>query len=385
MMKRLNRALLLVIAFATLSGCASDDAIVMSPVPKVNSQFTPTRDWSTSIGSGVGQFYSKLTPDYAYGKLYVASRAGLVKALDPKTGDTIWETDLEKDSTARLSGGISAAYGKIYIGSENGYVTALNADTGKVAWQADVDGAVLAAPATDSNLVFVHTSRGMLIALDQSTGKEKWTVSTDVPTLTMRGDSTPVAQGGAVFWGTASGRLAAAIISQGQLAWQIPIGIPQGSTEIDRLVDVDASPLILGDTLYIVGIHGNLTAINLRSGEAMWKRKYSSANNLATDGSNIFLVTDEDDVVAVDARSGTKIWSNDQLKHRLVTAPVVIGDYVVVGDAEGYLYWINRSTGNFVAEQEINSSGIAVPPVALPDGYVVITRNGDIKKLTLPE
>lgn len=385
MKTRLNKVLLLVVAIAALSGCASDDAIVMAPVPKVNSQFTPTTDWSASIGSGVGQFYSKLTPDYAYGKLFVASRAGLVKALDPKTGDTLWENDLEKESTARLAGGIAAAYGKIYIGSEDGYVFALNADTGKVEWKTDVDGEVLAAPATDSNLVFVHTSRGMLIALDQTTGKEKWTVSTDVPTLTMRGDSSPVAQGGAVFWGTSSGRLAAAIINQGQLAWQIPIGIPQGSTEIDRLVDVDASPLILGNMLYIVGIHGNLTAIDLRSGEAAWKRKYSSAEDMATDGSRIFLVTDQDHVVAVDSRSGTKVWENDQLQHRLVTAPVVIGDYVVVGDAEGYLYWIDRTTGNFVAEQEINSSGIAVPPVPLPDGYVVITRNGDIKKLTLPE
>ena len=383
-MRKLNKALILAIAIAGLSGCASDDAIVMSPVPKVKSQFTPEKDWSTSVGSGVGQFYSKLTPTYAYNKLFVASREGEVKALDPSNGDTVWSTDLEKDSTARLAGGISAAYGKVYIGSENGFVTALNAETGKVEWRADVDGEVLTPVATDSNLVFVHTSRGMLIALNQTTGKEKWSVSTDVPTLTMRGDSAPVAESGAVFWGTANGRLAAALIAQGQLAWQIPIGSPQGATEIDRLVDVDASPLILGNMLYTVGIHGNLTAIDLSSGKAAWKRKYSSANDLATDGSRIFLVTDQDHVVAVDARSGTRLWSNDQLQHRLVTAPVVIGNYLVVGDGEGYLYWLDRSSGDFVAEQEINSSGITVPPVALPDGYVVISRDGDIKKLTLP-
>jgi outer membrane protein assembly factor BamB len=89
--------------------------------------------------------------------------------------------------------------------------------------------------------------------------------------------------------------------------------------------------------------------------------------------------------VAFDARSGTELWNNDQLENRLLTAPTIINQYVVVGDSEGYLHWIDRSSGEFVAQQEVDSSGFAVAPITIPGGYVLMTRNGDVKKLTISE
>lgn len=386
MKKMLKRAITAAAMVGILAGCASEeDTVIMAPVPKVKSEFTPKSLWSASVGGGVEQYFSKLAPAYAYDKVFVASRDGLVKALNPENGRTLWQQDLEQDVSARLSGGITAAYSQVFIGSENGQVIALNEETGAVNWRVDVDGEVLAAPATDDNLVMVHTTTGMLIALEQATGDVKWKVSTEVPNLTLRGDSAPVAVSGGVFWGTAGGRLAAAIIESGQLIWQQPIGTPQGATEIDRLVDVDASPLILGSTLYIVGYNGQLTAIDLRSGKPMWKRKYSSSTNLASDTKRIYLVTDKDHLIAVDARSGTELWTNDQLENRLLTAPVIIDGYVVVGDTQGYLHWLDRESGEFVAQQQINSSGFAVAPIKLDDGYVIVTRNGQVKKLTLTQ
>ncbi|KLN62815.1 outer membrane protein assembly factor BamB [Vibrio sp. VPAP30] len=386
MKNMLKKALTTAMFVGVLAGCAGEeDTIIMSPVPQVDSEFTPSSQWSTSVGNGVEQYYSKLTPEYAYGKVFVASRDGVVKALDPENGKTLWETEIEADVSARLSGGITAGYSQIFIGSENGQVLAFDEETGEVNWQVEVDGEVLTAPATDNNFVIVHTNSGMLVALNQETGETKWTISTEVPNLTLRGNSTPVTASGGVFWGTANGRLAAAIVERGQLIWQQPIGMPQGATEIDRLVDVDAAPLILGSSLYIVGYNGQLTAIDLRSGKPAWKRSYSSATDLASDGSRLYLVTDKDHLVAVDARSGTELWTNDQLEHRLLTAPTMIDDYVVVGDSEGFLYWIDRSSGEFVSMQEVNSAGFAVAPIAVPGGYVLMTRNGDVKKLTINE
>ncbi|MDN3610799.1 outer membrane protein assembly factor BamB [Vibrio ostreicida] len=380
----LKRALSTVAILSVLAGCASEeDTVIMSPVPQVKSEFTPKSEWSTSVGSGVSNYFSKLSPAYAYDKVFVASRDGIVKALNPENGQTLWQQDLEQEVSARLSGGITTGYRQVFIGSENGQVIALNEENGEVNWRVDVDGEVLTAPATDSNLVLVHTAKGMLISLDQATGDLKWSISTEVPTLTLRGNSAPITVSGGVFWGTAGGRLAAAIVERGQLIWQQPIGTPQGSTEIDRMVDVDAKPLVLGSTLYTVGYNGQLTAIDLRSGKVVWKRKYSSATDLASDGGRLYLVTDKDDLISVDARSGTELWSNDQLEHRLLTAPVIIDGYLVVGDSEGYLHWLDRESGEFVAQQHVSSSGFAVEPIRVPGGYVTVTRNGDVNKLTL--
>ncbi len=63
----------------------------------------------------------------------------------------------------------------------------------------------------------------------------------------------------------------------------------------------------------------------------------------------------------------------------------MIDDYLVVGDAEGYLHWINRNCGEFIAQLLVNDSGFAVGPLALNDGYVIVTRNGQIKKLKIQQ
>ncbi|MDA9557196.1 outer membrane protein assembly factor BamB [Vibrio sp.] len=375
-----------------LVGCASEeDNIVIAPVPEVDNQFELNTHWDEYIGEGAEHYFSKFSPKFAYGKFFAASRDGEVKAIDPASGDTIWSTDLtdseaaEREGHTRLSGGIAAAYGKIYIGTENGQVIAFSEEGGDELWRVDVPGEVLSSPIAESNLIIINTTRGVLIALDEETGDQKWVINTEVPNLTLRGDSTPIASSGGVFWGTANGRLAAALVENGQLLWQQPIGTPKGATEIARLVDVDASPIILGRRLFIIGYNGQLTSINLQTGETYWKRQYSSATNMATDGRSIYLVTDKDHIVAVDSRSGTQLWKNEQLEYRLLTAPKRIKGHLVVGDSEGYLYWLNLESGEFMAKQSFDDSGFSVSPVLVEDGFIVMTRDGELTKLSIKE
>ncbi|MEJ2764282.1 outer membrane protein assembly factor BamB [Photobacterium sp. MCCC 1A19761] len=385
MQKVWKQAVSVALATALLAGCAGEeDTIQMAPLPKVESAFTPQSLWSQSVGEGVGHYFSVLKPAVGYGKVFAADRDGVVKALDPADGSVLWEQDLEADVTAKLAGGISLSYGKLFIGSENGEVIALDEETGEIAWRTPVEGEVLAKPLVDEGLVVVNTGRGVLQALDADTGKPAWQLSSEVPNLTLRGDSAPVSISGGIFWGQANGRLAGALMNTGQMLWQQPIGSPKGGTEIDRLVDVDAAPVIAGDRLYAVGYNGNLVSIELRTGQAAWKRSYSSAKDFVIDGSQLYLVTEQDHVVAVDIRSGTELWQNPDLEYRLLSAPALINGYVVLGDSEGYLHWLDPMSGEFVAQQQTDGSGIAVPPVALEDGYLVITRDGRMNKMQMP-
>jgi len=384
MTRWLKSMLVATIVAGGIVGCSSEtDTVIMAPLPMVKSQFTPEKLWSSDIGDGVGHYFSKLKPVFAYDAIYLASRDGEVKSLSPETGKKIWDVELESSQPLRLSGGLSTAGNQLFVGSENGVIYALNAQSGEIVWSSKVEGEILSTPVTDGGLVMVNTSEGHLIALDQATGEQRWTISSEVPNLTLRGDSSPVAISGGVFWGTPSGRLAAAISSRGQMIWQQTIGTPKGATEIERLVDVDSAPVVIGGILYSIGYNGELVAIDLRTAKAAWKRPYSSSTDMATDGGRLFIVADHDHLVAVDARSGTELWTNNQLENRLLTSPVVINGYLVVGDSEGYLHWIDRSTGQFVAQQFIDESGFAVAPLALSDGYLVVTRNGDVKKLTI--
>ncbi|WP_413111254.1 outer membrane protein assembly factor BamB [Thaumasiovibrio sp. DFM-14] len=385
-MKGMNKTLLIALAMTgLLMGCASEeDAVQMAPLPEVEDQFQPQLAWKHQVGEGVGNYYSQLTPAYRYGKLFVADRDGQVKALDPESGDVLWQADVAENKPARLSGGITAAYNRIFIGSENAELLAFDHASGELLWRVDTQGEVLSRPLADSTLVMVNTSRGVLEAFSALDGERRWQISTEVPTLTLRGDSSPAAVGGAVFWGMANGRLGAALVDDGQMLWQQSIATPKGATEIDRLVDVDASPLILGERLFIAGFNGELVSISLQTGQAAWKRPYSTSKDFVVDGQRLVLVTDEDHVVAVDIRSGTELWRNRDLEYRLLTAPAIIDGKAVVADGEGYLHWLSLSDGEFVAQQAVNDSGIAVPPIAVGQSYVLMTREGEVQRLQIP-
>ncbi|MGF1763876.1 outer membrane protein assembly factor BamB [Aliivibrio kagoshimensis] len=384
MMKLLRKALIGGFSIALLAGCAGEeDTVIMAPVPVVDDQLSLDTEWTSRIGNGVEHYYSKLKPAYGYDKVFVASRDGVVSALDPENGKRVWSQSLESDTIARLSGGLTLSYGKVFIGTENGEIIALDQESGEELWRETLDGEVLSTPLADEGLVMVHSSQGVLYAFDADSGNKKWQISSEVPSLTLRGDSSPVSISGGVFWGMSNGRLAAALISKGQLLWQQPIGMPKGSTEIDRIVDVDSTPLVLGGRLYTIGFNGQLVALELRTGKAAWKRNYSSVTDLATDGGRIFVVTENDHVVAVDARSGTELWQNEQLENRLLTAPVLIEGHLVVGDSEGYLHWLSREDGSFVAQQQINDSGLTVAPILVDGSFVVTSRDGKLKKMKI--
>lgn len=213
-----------------LSGCSlfnsEEDVVKMSPLPTVENQFTPTTAWSTSVGSGIGNFYSNLHPALADNVVYAADRAGLVKALNADDGKEIWSVSLaEKDGwfskePALLSGGVTVSGGHVYIGSEKAQVYALNTSDGTVAWQTKVAGEALSRPVVSDGLVLIHTSNGQLQALNEADGAVKWTVNLDMPSLSLRGESAPATAFGAAVVGGDNGRVSAVLMEQGQMIWQ---------------------------------------------------------------------------------------------------------------------------------------------------------------------
>lgn len=375
---KLKQLTLVTLLATSIFGCASDDAIQVAPLPDIKSQFKPKELWKTDIGKGVQHFYSRLAPAYAYDKIFVADRNGEVAALDPLNGKTVWEINLGKEKPIKISGGLTASYEKIFFGTENGELIALDAETGEELWRVNAGGEILAKPLADENVIVVHSSRGDLVAFDESTGNQKWKITTDVPSLNLRGDSAPVSAAGGVFWGMPNGRLGAALLNSGNLIWQQIIAMPKGATEIDRLVDVDANPVISGSTLYTLGFNGQLVAIDLQTGQAIWKRSYSGTNNFVVLGNSIYIVSDQDVIYGIDTRSGTELWKNVDLKYRKLSAPSLINGYLAIGDGEGYLHWLDPQSGDFVAQQNFKGDGIAVPPIQVDSNFLVVTRDGDI-------
>ena len=396
--KKLNKNLVVLCLMALgATACSStDDVDEFEPAElvEITQQFEADVLWEEDIGSGADDFFSRLAPTVAYDKLFTASREGDVAALNLETGDILWSTDLreereeqgffESNKSAQLSGGPIAGINKVFIGSENGKVYALDVETGQLDWQAKVKGEVLAAPAIDAGILAVNTASGVLKAFNANNGEELWKVDQDTPALTLRGISAPAISSGGVFVGTPDGNLTVYIIDNGQQGWSAIVGEPSGSTEFERVIDVDSSPVIFGDRAYSISSRGNLVAVDLRSGQIIWKRQYSSYTDLLVSSNNIYLTDIKGHVYALDRLDGTEKWSQLALTHREVTGPAEIGEYIVVGDFEGYLHWLNSETGEIVSRQNVDSSGIHTTPTVYGDVIYTQARNGDIQAIKAP-
>ncbi len=388
---QLRKTLLIgLVASALLAGCSSEtDSIIMAPLPQVENQFTPSIVWDKSVGNGVEQFYSELAPAWDGSAVYAADRKGLVKALELDSGKEIWSVDLSKRTgflsanlSALLSGGLTIDGDKIFIGTERGTVIALNKEDGQVVWDVEVAGEALSKPTVSNDLVMIHTSNGQLQALDVNSGEIKWTVNMDTPSLSLRGESAPAVAFGAAIVGGDNGRVSAVLLSQGQLIWQQRISQVTSSTEIGRLNDVDMSPIIDDGKVYAIAYNGTLAALDMRSGQILWKRELGSVNNMVLSGENLYLVDQNDRVLSVRKSDGVTLWTQEELLNRGLSAPEMYNGYLVVGDKEGYLHWLDMNTGGFVAQNKLNSSGIHARPVVASDKLMVQVKNGTVYLLT---
>ena len=178
-------------------------------------------------------------------------------------------------------------------------------------------------------------------------------------------------------------KAAALTTANGFQIWETSIAIPQGRSELERLVDVDANPIIVGDTVYVVSFQGKIAIIDLRSGNLGWTREMSSYSGLGVDFSQVY-VTDEDSKVwALSRDNGASVWKQEKLHNRALTAPVPFGNYVAVGDFEGYLHLLSTDDGRIAGRVKVDGKGIAERPLVVDDVLYVYGKGGTLAAYTL--
>lgn len=400
------QALALLTALSLLNACSTIDATTDSvtgwfssdeekSLPKlsqIDAQFSLQTQWAATVGKGSEGYFSTLQPTHADGRVFVASRNGIVTAFDQQTGQVQWSTNLGGDSgffsdgqSARLAGGLTVAYNKVFVGSENAVLFALDASNGQLVWQANTPSEALSVPATGEGKVVVYTMAGDLAAFDANTGEQLWLAESEVPALSLRGISSPTINSGGVLVGTASGKLSVTIIESGLTAWEASIASPSGQNSLDRIVDIDAQPIVYAGTVYTISYAGSLSAVELRSGRVIWKREYASYRNLAVDASKIYVTDSQGNVYALDRRTGVESWSQPALAKRRLSSPVLGLGQLIVADDQGVVHVLNPANGEFVARKYLDNDGaerFAADPLVIGQSIILQSSNGKVFALS---
>jgi len=366
------------IAALVLSGC-SDDVDIYEPDPlvEIDNQFDTDEIWSTGIGDGNPDPTVKISPVYAYDKIYVADGSGVVVAVDPDQGDIIWRNELE----VPVGGGPAVANKLVAVGTQQGELIVLDADSGQEKWRKPVSSEVLSSPAIGEGFVVVRTVDGKITAFDAESGEQKWIYDQSMPSLTLRGESSPIIVGGGVISGFSNGKLAVFILQNGRIAWEKTITAPVGHSEIQKLVDVDVKPVLSGSDVYVASYNGNLVKIDASKGEIKWQRELSTFTEM-TVSELLLLVTHENShVSAVDRSNGMILWTQKALNRRQLTAPAAVGEHIAVADFEGYLHWLSRKDGIMVSRDHIDSAGFASEPLVIDDKLILLSHSGTLYAL----
>jgi len=370
------RVVLLTLALAALVAACSKEKPVDQPRALV--PFTRTlnveRAWSASVGGSRKPLRLGLDLAVVGNRVYAAGRGGEVAAFDLASGRRQWT----RKTRSPLAGGPGADADLVVVGSSDGEVLALDSADGKVRWRVNVAGEVLAGPAVSSRIVVVRAVDGKLHGLSPADGHELWQMQEQVPRLSLRGTSRPEIVGDVVICGYDDGRVIATNLNDGSSAWQTLIAPPQGSNEVARLNDVDATPRTEGDDVYVAQFQGKVAMLARDTGQIWWAHDMSSYRGLTIAGDDIYVATADGQVVALRGRTGAELWRQKALMYRGLSTPVVSGNAVVVADYKGYVHWLNKATGAIIGRARNSRARVTNPPVAAGGLVLIIDDRGHI-------
>ena len=369
----------LALSGAVLTACGGG-ANVTEPTPltELNAPaYRMNTVWKTDAGEGAGEYVSGFDPAIKNDRVYVANSDGYVVALDLASGDRIWRSR----TGDRLISGPTVSGGLLLMGTRDGEIVALSASTGEREWTSELSSEIIAAPAANGELAVARTLDGRLVALDLATGNRRWTIERSVPTLTLRGTSSPVIDGNTVYAGLDNGKVLALDVSTGEERWSQAIAFPSGRSELERIVDIDADPLVMGNELYAVSAGGQLASLAITSGRVRWKHEIASERALGHDQRNIYAADRDSDVSAVNRLTGSEMWKQEGLKYRELTGPALYEGDLVVGDYEGYVHWLSADDGSVIARGQVFDEPIRSQPIVSGNHVIVLGAYGEIAAL----
>jgi outer membrane protein assembly factor BamB len=374
-------AFILSTSFLTACGTffEKDNNPTPTPLTSFKPETTPRLAWSAQVGAGSSSSdYLKMSPAVSETAIYTASTSGTITSLNLATGRRNWQTYVRMP----LSSGPGVGDGIVVVGCQKGNLVALNESDGREIWRASVHGEVIAAPAIGGGVVVVKTIDGYTRAFSTQNGQETWSYQQLEPNLILRGASRPIIRDQAVIVGYANGNLAKFGLNGGQLLWQETVAVPQGAFAIERMIDIDADPIVFQHHIYVATYQGRISSLDWTSGRALWTYDISSYTGMAADDNAVYISDAKGMVWAFDADNGLVNWRQKKLEYRIISGPASMYNYIVVGDGEGYLHWLSKTDGHFAARVSLGSA-IYASPVVKNNVLYALTNSGYLAAYTL--
>jgi outer membrane protein assembly factor BamB len=324
--------------------------------------------WATRVG----EVPANASPAVFGDTVVVAAADGTVATINAVTGQDMW----------RGSAGASVVTG---AGTDGKLVSVITRDNdivtleaGKQLWKTKLPAKSFTAPFVAGARVFVLLADRSVHAFDGQTGRKLWTnqrsnseplVLSKAGTMLAVGDTLVVGQGG---------RLVGLNPTNGTIRWEAPIASPRGTNDVERLVDLVGSTSRIGDVVCARAFQASVGCVNAARGTLLWSKPANGAEGIHGDGNLIFGTETDGRLLAWRRADGTNAWTTDRLLYRSLSAPLVVGRSVVVGDSNGNLHMLSREDGSPLNRLTTDGSAIIGGPVLAGESLVAVTKSGGV-------
>ncbi|MGQ0655492.1 MAG: outer membrane protein assembly factor BamB family protein, partial [Betaproteobacteria bacterium] len=147
------------------------------------------------------------------------------------------------------------------------------------------------------------------------------------------------------------------------------------------VVDVVGDPALQGREVCAASYQGRVACYDANTGQQIWAREISTLTGVSLDARYAYVSDEKGSVPAFDRSNGRTVWKQDRLSLRQLSLPLPVENAVAVGDFEGYIHFLARDSGAFVARYDARGGGVVAPPLALPRGMLVQTKSGGLHAL----
>jgi outer membrane protein assembly factor BamB len=387
---RITRKLVGVGVLALMTGCSSMSSMSLSslnpfaskpkgnlPAPLVDlkGSMAVRTAWKLDVGKSRNYQFS---PALAGNTVIVAGGEGTIVRAEADSGRQIWRIKAGMDLTA----GVGTDGNYIVVGGAKGNLLAFDMD-GKQLWKAQLSSEILSSPVVGQGIVVARSIDNRIVGFDAATGQKKWTVQRAAPPLTLRVSPGMVVHDKDVVIAQPGGKLLSLILATGAPRWEIEVGVARGATELERVTDIGGYPVVYEADVCAVSYQGRAGCWDLTNGSPRWTRDVSSEAGVAVDQRFVFATDDKGAVYAYNRDTGTNAWKNDKLAYRRLSTPVSYGRAVAVGDYQGYVHFLSREDGAFLARAATDGSAISSTPVVAGSNLIFQTQNGTVTAIAV--
>lgn len=355
-------------------------------LPNIEATMNGNLLWKDSIGSGSSSG-QKLISNLVASKdlVYAVDAQGHVTARMQKDGTEKWTFDIKPENCSNdvLGGGLALDGNILVITSSQAEVIALDATTGKQLWRKSVEAPLRIGATVKDGKTYVLTIANELYAFDTKSGNVAWKHQGINEFSSLLGGANPAVKDGTLVAAYSSGEFYALDAKSGQVIWTDTLTAALRSDTVTSIAHIKSDPVIDDGIVYIISHGGRMLACNVKTGERLWQKDIGGSLNPAMSANFLFVIDNNDSLVAVDKKTGGIKWSLDlktfkdenASKPLTFSDPILVQNNILVATSAGDLLYIKPENGSLSKKVETGYP-LSASPIIVNKKHFILSDDG---------